>query len=147
LRAAEQPARSMGLQVYAAEVRVPDELVTSFSDMSRPGVDALVVVGSTMLFAHRQRISDLAKLHKLPIVSNTSEYADSGTLLAYGPDVAYTFQQASTYVAKVLKGASAASLPFEQSSKLTLAVNLKTAEALSLTVPQAVLLRADHVIR
>jgi len=147
LRVAEQAIRSMGLQAYAAEVRVPDDLETSFSDMSRVGVDAVVVVGSTMLFAHRQRISDLAKLHKLPTISNTSEYADAGALLAYGPDVAFTFQQASTYVAKILKGASAANLPFEQSSKLRLAVNLKTAQALNLTIPQLVLLRADHVIQ
>ena len=146
LRVAEQAARSMSLQAYAAEVRVPDDLETSFSDMSRAGVDALVVVGSTMLFAHRQRISDLAKLHELPIVSNTSEYAEAGALLAYGPDVAFTFKQASTYVAKILTGASAANLPFEQSSKLRLAVNLKTAQALNLTIPQTVLLRADQVV-
>ncbi len=147
LRVADQAAQSMGLQTYAAEVRVPDDLETRFSDMSRAGVDALLVVGSTMLFANRQRISDLAKLHKLPMVSNYSQYADAGALLAYGPDVEFTFRQASIYVAKILKGASAANLPVEQSSKLTLAVNLKTAQALNLTIPQAVLLRADHVIR
>ena len=147
LRLAEQAAQSMGLQSHAAEVRVPDDLETSFSDVSRAGVDAMLVVGSTMLFANRQRISDLAKLHKLPIITTYSQYADAGALLAYGPDVSFTFKQASTYIAKILKGAFAANLPVEQSSKLTLAVNLKTAQALNVTIPQPVLLRADHIIR
>ena len=100
-----------------------------------------------MLFAHRQRISDLAKIHRLPVISNTSEYVQAGALLAYGPDVGNTFRQASTYIARILNGASPADLPFEQSTKLRLAVNLQTARALDLAIPQSILLRADEVLR
>src|SRR5689334_5588026 len=96
------------------------------SDVSRANVDAVLIVGSTMLFAHRRKISELAKNTGCPVISNTSEYADAGALLAYGPDVGYTFRQASTYVARILKGASPADLPFEQSTKPRLVVNLQT---------------------
>jgi putative ABC transport system substrate-binding protein len=80
------------------------------------------------------------------VISNTSEYADAGALLAYGPDVGYTFRQASTYVARILKGASPADLPFEQSTKLRLVVNLQTARGLDVAIPQSVLLRADQLL-
>ena len=146
LRLAKDSAASVGLQTYAMEVRAPEALEAAFSDLSQANVDALLIVGSTMLFAHRQRITDLAKKHRLPIISSTSEYADAGALFAYGPDVAYTFRKASTYVARILKGASPANLPFEQSTKLRLVVNLQTARELDIAIPQSISLRADQLI-
>lgn len=79
------------------------------------------------------------------MISNTSEYADAGALLAYGPDVGYTFRQASTYVARILKGASPADLPFEQSTQPRLVVNFETARGLDVAIPQSVLLRANQL--
>ena len=125
---------------------MPEDLDGAFSDISRANVDAVLIVGSTMLFAHRQRIGELAKTHKLPVISSTSEYAEAGALIAYGPDVGYTFRQASAYVARILKGASPSDLPFEQTTKLKLVVNLETARRLDVTIPQSILLRADRLM-
>lgn len=147
LRIARESAESVGLQAHSAAVSAPEELERAFSDISHANADALLVVGSTMLFAHRKRIGELGRKYRLPIISSTSDYAQAGALLAYGPDVGYTFRQASTYVARVLKGTSPADLPFEQSTKLRLVVNLGTARALDVTIPQSILLRADEVLR
>jgi putative ABC transport system substrate-binding protein len=147
LRIAKDSAAALGLQAYASEVRAPEDLEEAFPGISRANADALLVVGSTMLFAHRRRISELAKMHRLPLISNTSEYVQAGALLAYGPDVGNVFRQASTHIARILNGASPADLPFEQSTKLRLAVNLQTARALDVAIPQSILLRADEVLR
>src|SRR5690349_8328977 len=97
------------------------------SDVSRANVDAVLIVGSTMLFAPRRKISELAKEHRLPRDLEHQRICRRWRLLAYGPDVGYTFRQASTYIARILKGASPADLPFEQSTKLRLVVNLQMA--------------------
>jgi putative ABC transport system substrate-binding protein len=146
LQSAQEGARSIAVQSHAAEVRTPDDFEAAFRQMTQANADSLLVVGSTMFFAHRDRIAALARQHKLPAVANTREYAEAGTLLAYGPDVAYTFRQASVHVAKILKGESPATLPFEQSSKLLMVVNLDTARHFNIAVPQSVLLRADEVL-
>jgi len=147
LKSAQDGARTLGLETYAAEVRIPEDIEMAFARMELAKVDSLLVVGSTMLFAYRRQICDLAKRYRLPTVANTREFSDEGALLAFGPDVAYTFQQASVYVARILKGESPAALPFEQSSKLRLAVNLTTARALNIAIPQSILVRADDMVQ
>jgi putative ABC transport system substrate-binding protein len=147
LRAAQNGARALGLETYAAEVRVPEEIEAAFARMALVNVDSLLVVGSTMLFAHRRQICTLANRYRLPMIANTREFSDEGALLAFGPDVAYTFGQAAVYVARILNGESPAGLPFEQSSKLRLAVNLATARALDVAVPRSILVRADDTIQ
>ena len=106
----------------------------------------LIVAPSPMFFGERRRLADLAVKHRLPTVFGASEYAEAGGLIAYGADLADTFRKAPAYVDKILKGARPGDLPIDQAMKLRLVVNLKTARALGLTVPAAVLARADQVL-
>jgi ABC-type uncharacterized transport system substrate-binding protein len=100
-----------------------------------------------MLQNHRTRIADHAARCRLPTVSGVSVHAEAGGLLAYGPSVSDGFRRAATYVDKILKGAKAADLPVEQPTTLELVINLKTAKALGLTIPQSLRQRADRVIQ
>jgi putative ABC transport system substrate-binding protein len=146
LRIAQNSARSLDLTSSAAEVRSLEDLEATFSEIVRAKADAVLVIASTMFFANRKRITELALRHRLPTMAAYREFAEAGAMLSYGADVAGVFRQASGYVAKILKGAPPSTLPFEQSRKHQLIVNLKTARALGITVPQPVLLRADEVI-
>ena len=99
------------------------------------------------LLDHRIRIADLAALHRLPAVYGLREHAEVGGLMAYGPNRLVMFHHAATFVDKILKGAKPGELPIEQPTKFELVINLKTAKALGLTIPQTLLLRADEVIQ
>jgi putative ABC transport system substrate-binding protein len=107
---------------------------------------AVCVLGDSMLFLHQTRIADHAARRRLPTVFGLSDHAEAGGLLAYGPSVSDGYRRAATYVDKILKGAKPADLPVEQPTKFVLVINLKTAKALGLTIPQSVLIRADQVI-
>jgi putative ABC transport system substrate-binding protein len=99
------------------------------------------------MFANeRRRLVDLAAKNRLPGVYGFREYVDAEGLMAYGPDVADLFQRAATYVDKILKGTKPGDLPVEQPTKFELAINVKTAKALGLTIPPSVLARADHIV-
>ncbi len=113
---------------------------------ARARADALTVLGSAMFANERRRVVDLAAKNRLPGVYGFREYVDAGGLMAYGPNVADLFQRAATYADKILKGAKPGDLPVEQPTKFELVLNLKTAKALGLTIPQSVLVRADQVI-
>jgi putative ABC transport system substrate-binding protein len=95
---------------------------------------------------YRQLVGDFAMKHRLPTVFGAKEFAEAGGLMSYAPNVPEAFRRAATYVDKILKGAKPADLPVEQPTKFELVINLKTAKALGLTIPQSVLLRADQVI-
>jgi putative ABC transport system substrate-binding protein len=100
-----------------------------------------------MTFASRQQIADLAVQHRLPGIHLFREYAEAGLLLAYGASRKATNERAATYIDKILKGARPADLPVEEPSTFELIINLKTAKALGLTIPQSVLSRADEVLQ
>jgi len=147
LKETQAAARALGLQLQSLGVRSPDELRTAVSAMSQARADAIVVLSDAMFFGERKQIADLAAANRLPAISWSGEFAKSGVLLGYGPDVLTMSRRAATYVDRILKGARPGDLPVEQPTKLELVVNLKTARALGLAVPQSLLLRADNVIQ
>ena len=147
LKGAEVAARALGVQLQFVEARGPEDFDRAFSDMTRARAGALTVLGSTMFVSERRRLVDLAAKNRLPAVYNVREFVDAGGLMSYGPNLADLFRRAATYVDKILKGAKPGDLPVEQPTKFELVINLKTAKALGLTIPQSVLVRADEVIQ
>jgi putative ABC transport system substrate-binding protein len=105
-----------------------------------------MVLGSPLLLTHQVRIAQLAAKARLPVISAWHEFPKAGGLISYGTNVAAMFYRAATYIDRILKGAKPSDLPVEQTTTFELVINLKTAKALELTIPQALLLRADHVI-
>jgi putative ABC transport system substrate-binding protein len=140
-------ARSLSIQLQVVEVRTPGEIAAALSEARQKGVGALVVLGSSMFFANRAQIVDLASKHRLPAMYGVREYAELGGLVAYAPNLRESFRRAARYVDKILKGAKAGDLPIEQPTRFELVVNLKTAKALGLVIPQSLLLGADEVIQ
>ena len=140
----EAAGRVMRVHVSAVMVQDANELDRTFSAMAKGAVDGLVV--DLVLHEYRRRIADLAIRHRFPAVSGPREFAAAGGLMAYGPDYRDLFRRAATYVDKILRGAKPADLPVEQPTKFELVINLKTAKALGLTIPQSLLVRADQVI-
>ena len=129
-----------------AEAAHPDEIGPAISNLEKEGAQALVVMPSPLFSNERQRIVRLALGHRWPVISDTRVWVEMGALLSYGHDIATLYRRAAYYVDRILKGAQPADLPIEQPTKLEFAVNLKTAKALGITIPQSVLLRADTVI-
>ena len=146
LKAAEAAGPLLGVRIQSLAVRTPDDFEGAFAAMRREHADALVVIAAGIFFAARDRLTALALKHRLPTMFGAREHADAGGMLAYGANYADLFRRSAAYVDKILKGASPADLPVEQATKFELAINLKTAKALGLTIPQSVLLRADKVI-
>jgi putative ABC transport system substrate-binding protein len=147
LKGADVAARALGVRLQFVEARGPDDFDRAFSEMTRARADALTVLSSAMFINERRRLVDLAAKHRLPAVYPYRESVDAGGLMAYGPNVADSFRRAATYVDRILKGAKPADLPVEQPTKFELVINLKTAKALGLKIPQSVLGRADEVIQ
>jgi putative ABC transport system substrate-binding protein len=147
LRKAEEAARSLGLQLQSLSVRDPGEFVSAFSSMKTERADAVVVLSDAMFFSQRKEIVDLATKNRLPLAAHLREFADAGGLMTYGPNVVDLHRRAAYFVDKILKGAKPGNLPVEQPTRFDLVINLKTAEALGLTLPQSVLMQATDVIR
>jgi putative ABC transport system substrate-binding protein len=108
---------------------------------------AVLVFGDAAVLAYRRSITALAAKHRLPAIYNVRDFVDAGGLMSYGPDTAVQFRRAAEYVDKILRGAKPGDLPVEQPTKFELVVNMKTAKALGITIPESILLRADEVIR
>ena len=140
------PARRLGVQLHSLEVRNPDEFEKGFEDATRARAGALVILGDPLIATNLKRIAGLAAKSRLPSTFHLSEFADAGGLVVYGVDRTDLFRRAATYVDKILKGAKPGDLPIEQPTKFELIVNLKTAKALGITIPQSVLVRSDRVI-
>jgi putative tryptophan/tyrosine transport system substrate-binding protein len=139
-------ARALGVDVAAFEIRRGEDIVPAFAAI-RDRADALYVIGSDpLIVTKRVSISTLAAAARLPTMHSTREYVEAGGLLSYGPNYAELFRRAGNYVDKILRGAKAGDLPVEQPTKFDLVVNLTTAKALGLTIPESFLLRADEVI-
>ena len=142
-----EAARTLGVQVQHVWARDASDLDAAFLTMTRDRADAVVVWNQPLQYAHRARIAELAAKYRIPAMYESRDYPDVGGLISYGVYFPDLFRRAAGYVDKVLKGAKPADLPVEQATKLELVINLKTAKALGLTIPPAVLVRADEVIQ
>ena len=143
LRAMEHTAQALKIQLRSVEARDPADLEDAVSALVKEHAGAIAVLEEAMLLAQAGRIADLARKHHLPTIGFV-EYARAGGLLAYGVNFPERWRRAAGFVDKILKGAK---LPVEQATKFDLVINLKTAKALGLTIPQSLLLRADQVIQ
>jgi putative ABC transport system substrate-binding protein len=141
-------ARALGLHLHVVELRRLDELDAAFAVLPGVGVDALIVISDPALMdSLLGRVTDLAATHRLPAMYSWRMYVEAGGLMSYGPNLPDIYRRAATYVDKILKGATPADLPVEQPMKFELIINLKTAQALVLTIPPSILFQADEVIR
>jgi len=139
-------SHQLGLRLTDLAIRSRDELQRAIEDGAKHHVGALFVIDGVTIAAARVPILELAHGKRMPVISQFREFVEAGGLMAYGPSLREMYRRAATYVDKILKGAKAADLPVEQPTKFELVINLETAKALGLTIPQSVLLRADQVI-
>jgi putative ABC transport system substrate-binding protein len=146
LREAEAAAPVLGLSMQLVEARSPDELETAFGEATKAHAGGLVVMQDPMFLAQRAELAALAAAIRIPAIYGILEHAVAGGLMAYAASRPEIFRRAATFIDKILKGARPAELPVEQPTKFELIINLKTAKALGLKVPQTVLSRADEVI-
>jgi len=146
LKSLQVVAQTVGVDVVAIEVSSSD-IGAAFTQMTREQVGAVFPVASTLAYAQRRELADLALRHRVPTMFFFRAGAQAGGLMSYGTDLVDVFRRAATYVDKILKGAKPADLPIEQPTKFELVINLKTAKALGVTVPQSLLLRADELIQ
>ncbi len=142
----EAAARTLNMEAQRIEIRVQSDIDPVISEVSRQIVDALAVGASTMFVANRKQIVTAVAKTRLPAIYASAEDANAGGLMSYGPNVPDGFRRAAGQVAKILKGAKPADLPFEQPTRFQLTVNLKTAKEIGVAFPQSILLRADQVI-
>jgi putative ABC transport system substrate-binding protein len=147
LREAQDAAQALGVRLQPVEARDPNEIDSAFAEMTRERAGAVIVSTDTMLFIHRTRIADLAAKRRLPLVAPARQYVEAGGLMADGVIVPDLYRRAATYVDKILKGAKPGDLPVAQPTKFELVINLKTAKALGLNIPQSLLQRADQVVQ
>jgi len=138
-------ARTLGLEVATHEIRRPEDIAPAFEAI-RDRADALYVVVNALFNANRTRIITLALIARLPMILNTRDFVQAGSLISYGPAFPGVFRRAAEYVDKILRGAKPGDIPVEQATKFDLVINLTTAKALGLTIPESFLLRADEVI-
>ncbi|MBI3371979.1 MAG: ABC transporter substrate-binding protein [Betaproteobacteria bacterium] len=146
LKLMNEIAPKLKLELLSKEMRGPDDFKTVFDAIANERVHALLLMLDTMVFNYRDRIGSLVTKHRLPAISEAGDLADAGLLLTYGVNARDLWRQAAAYVDKILKGANPADLPVAQPTKFELVVNLKTAKALGLKIPQSVLLRVDRAI-
>jgi putative ABC transport system substrate-binding protein len=146
MEAMQAAAEQLKVTVRTIEVRSPNEVESAFSAIARERANGVVVGPDGIFFNQRARIAALALERKLPTVFVWDLAVESGALMAYGPNVLAMCYRLAYFVDKILKGAKPGDLPVEQPTKFDLAINLKTAKALALTIPQSILLRADRVI-
>jgi putative tryptophan/tyrosine transport system substrate-binding protein len=139
-------ARSLGLEVVVLQASTEQEVDASIASLTQQGAHALFVAGDAFLNNHGETIAKLAMQHALPTCFINREQAAAGALMSYGASLADTSRQAGNYVGRILKGEKPADLPVQQPTKFEFVINMKTAKALGLTVPQSMLLLADEII-
>ena len=139
-------ARSLGIEIHTFIVRRAGDLAATFLGMKKNHDQAVVVTSAAFMFVHRKTVIDLAAAHRIPAVYELEVFVEPGGLMSYGVNVSEMKRRAAVYVDKILKGAKAADLPVDQPTKFDLVINLKTAKALGLTIPQSLLQQANQVI-
>jgi putative ABC transport system substrate-binding protein len=142
----EGAARSLKVRLQFLEVKSLTELDGAFETAAKARAEGLVLLPTVLSTLNERQIAGLAVQRRLPTIYWRSEFAEAGGLMAYGPDQVYPLRRAGALVARILKGARPADLPVEQADRFRLVINLKTAKALGLTIPQTLLQRADQVI-
>ena len=147
MRETEVAARALGVQLQFLEVRGPDDFERVFQAAIKERAGALITLDDSFVFTHRARIVKLAAKNRLPAIYGFREFVEAGGLMSYAANLPDMYRRAATYVDKILKGAKPADLPIEQPTKFEFVINLKTAKALGITIPQSVLIRADQVIQ
>ena len=147
LREVESASHPLELTLHEVEVQRPDELDGAFARMTAWRAEALLVLPHPMFVAQRTRLSELAAKHRLPSTYHLKEFVEVGGLMSYAPDTTAMSRRAARYVDRILKGAKPGELPVEQPTKFELVINLNTAKALGIKVPQSLLLQADKLIK
>jgi putative ABC transport system substrate-binding protein len=145
-KALEEAARTLRVQLQAVGAHTGAEMEGAFAAMARERTQAVLVLAYSGFTAERQRLAELGMRYRLPTMFGVKDHVEAGGLMSYAADFTDLFRRGAVYVDKILKGARPADLPVEQATKFELVINLKTAKALGLTIPQSVLLRADQVI-
>jgi putative ABC transport system substrate-binding protein len=143
----EKAGRGLGLTIEYFPTRTGDELTSAMAAMAARPPEAISLFADGFAIQNRQRIIDFAMTHRVPVISGWPVFAHSGALFTYGPRLTESYKRLAYYVDRILRGAKPADLPIEQPTQFELVVNLKTAKALGLTIPQSVLLRADAIIQ
>ena len=137
----------MSIELKFVVAQTLEEFDLAFSAVSRAHAQALCQIENAVFYVHRTVLAKLASKARLPTIYGSRAFVDEGGLMSYGPSMQDQMHRAAVYIDKILKGAKPGDLPIEQPTKFELVVNLKTAKALGLTIPESILLRADEVIR
>jgi putative ABC transport system substrate-binding protein len=146
VKAAQEAARSLDRQTTIVHAKNPGMIDTAFDTIAQKRAAAILVASDPMFLGQRDRLAALAARYALPVVAWTREFAAAGLLLSYGTSIMWMYREAGVYAGRILKGAKPSELPVMQPANFQLVINLKTAKALGLTIPQQLLLRADEVI-
>ena len=139
-------AQTLGVTLLPVSANTPEEFNGAFAMIAKLKATAIIVGNYIVFSVHRKEIAELAAEHRLPAIYSSGEYVEAGGLLSYGVNGEYLHEHAATFVDKILKGAKPSDLPVEQATKFEMVVNMKTAKAMGITIPQEILLRADRVI-
>jgi putative ABC transport system substrate-binding protein len=145
-REIDRAARALGVTIQALGVREPEDFEVAFAAMKRERPDALFLVADSLTTLNRKRVIEFTETNRIPAMYEFSIAVQDGGLMSYGPDQEESFRRIAYYVDRILKGAKPGDLPLEQPTKFELVINMKTAKALGLTIPNSILVRADKVI-
>ena len=146
LESIEAVSATLGVKIVPVETRTPEEIAPAFAAMRKQQAGAVMVLLNPLYQTRRKLIAELCVQHRLPSMTADTMYVNAGCLMAYGSPLSYLWRRTAYYVDKIFKGAKPADLPVEQPTRIELAINGKTAKALGLTIPQALLISADRVI-
>ncbi len=137
----------LGMKLDLVDLRAPDQIEDALAAVVRHRADALLIMPESAFFAHATRINEVAIKHRFPTIALIREFTQRGSLMSYGPSIPDLVKRSATFIDKILKGANPADLPIEQPTKFELVINMKTAKALGLTIPEPLLVRADELIQ
>jgi putative ABC transport system substrate-binding protein len=142
----EEAAHRTGLRAIPARAHTPEEIESAFQSLAREHAEAVVILGDALFAQQARQIAGLARVQRMASIFTSTEYAEAGGLMSYGPDLLDHYRRAATFVDKIFKGARPGDLPIEQPTIYYLVINRGAAKAIGVTIPQELLLRADRVI-